>query len=309
MVKEGDYEPLNYLQIGYEYIKKKLDIYLSNKLISYMIYVIKYYLPSSLKKNHSCRLFDILKNLINKDTNYINLIKNLINYLLDLRINSHKSVAKIICEILEIELEPEFDDTNNSSFECFSFLDDRTRERLANVIYEDLTITSKEKEYICERIFYKRSQKDLKFLHEIQGYDDTKRKELWDLFVFKDHKYTDEKLQSLMNSFNNKEVKISISKNLSNYEKLFKKNFFSDFPYVCRMHSKDYAEMFYKCLKPLFIENKRKLLKKYIEMKKAIKMDDYDHPRLKFMIEKDIKELKRQIIIMDYTDKYRMILI
>ncbi len=312
LVKEGEYDPLLYIKFCENLLKRETNIYIINKVISNSISVIENYIPQSAKNTHKKFLFKLLSEKYFKHALYEkHLYKNMVNYLLDLTNPKDADNIKFLLEVnLDISLENvieldegnynEEDDDESKRYELTN-LDQRTKERIVEAIYESNRFTSIQKRRMKKAIL---RDNECNSLNEItfqtcalDSNHDSIRESLWKVFIYRDKEYSEKQIKYFMKGFNRQQVRFFNVNTEGNRKIYFKKKFFKDFPYVCKSYTEEYAIMFYKNLKPDFLVEE-KILKKYLKMKRKINFDAHPNNALKYLIENDILELKHKLLVM-----------
>jgi hypothetical protein len=312
LVKEGEYDPLLFLKFSENLLRKEKNVYLINKLLSQSVWVIINLIPQKQNYTQKQYFFKLISEKLFRNPIYETLLyKNMVNYLLDLLNIKDAENIKFLLEVnLEITIDSALNENSDINFDeskryDLSRLDERTKERLVEAIYESDRFAYFQKEDLKKSILNSKHSLLCEITLQTCGLhysEDKTRQSLWNLFVYKDQNYSDNQIYAYMKGFNR--FKINFVKNDGNTKDFFKKNFFKDLVYVCENYTEEYAVKFYKLLKPLHIINE-KILKKLIKLKSKIGFDDYKNTQLRYLIETDIIELRTKLLIMkSYSSLY-----
>lgn len=318
LVKQGDMDPLVYIKFCENLLTKESNIYLINKVITQTISIINDYIPISSRSSQKQHLFKLLSEKYFKKELYQNhLYKNMTNFLLDLNNPRNPDNIKFLLEVcLEINIEDKCDsdiqnqDDNmeNSKRYELKHLDFKTKEKLVEAIYESERFTQITKESLKSKILYENNvvNQNITFSNktfetcDLINDEESYRKGLWKLFVYKDNLFSDEQISAYMKGYNREIIKFPSTKSNeskeSNIKFFFKKRFFKDFPYVSQNHSHEYSILFYESLRPNFLIEE-KVLKKFMKLKKKVNFDDHPNIKLKYLIENDINDLKHKLLV------------
>jgi hypothetical protein len=277
------------------------NVYVLNKVLGNTIYIINEYLNDYSRTTKKKEMFKIISEKLYKKPVFEESIKkNMTNYLLDLiNINDVDEIKFF----LEINLEINgIEDTDlsgllmNPPLHHLDFLDDKTKLRIIEVVYQCEKLRTSQKEFITKSILDDSiivENQDM-MLNSANFCKNPDYKEgLWKMFIYKDLNYTDKEIDALMKGLGkNREIKDS----RADINKYYKKGFFKSFPLVFSMCSHSYVNSFYNYLNPAFIMTE-KILKKMLKLKSSLHFEDMGNNQLRLMMENDIVDLRYKLIV------------
>ncbi len=307
-------EPLLFIKFCENLLSKETNIYIINKVISHSIAIINDFIPLDNRNSQKQILFKLLSEKYFKHPLYEKyLFKNMTNYLLDLinskdadnikfllEVNLEISIEDVCDSLVHVDSEENFDESKRYELPR---LDLRTKERIVEAIYESDRFPILQKETLKRAILLENNNDKIPIIKDItfqtcnlDRNDDSTRKSLWNLFLYKDKKFSDSEIEAYMKGFNRELSKFSSLKTEGDIKLYFKKKFFKDFPYICKNYSNDYALLFYQNLRPTFLVQD-KILKKFLKLKDKLKFGNNPNSKLKYLIENDIKELQYKLLV------------
>jgi hypothetical protein len=286
MVRDGLLEPSSYIDFSIKLLSHEEEAFIIDQVLKAAINIVNRF----ILYEQQTKMKETIFNLIREELylKHMEIRKHLIKYMLDIidcfnpdqiryllyflkKDNQKLSLLRGESETLDnIHMIKKFD---------LSYIDEPTKFKILEAIYESDVLTFKEKTDF-DRSLTKGDENLEKNKLERLTLEaclpiKEKKENLWNLFVYKDRELLDEEYEAYMKGWARK----SQYKMLKYY---YQTKFFDDFIYVKNFHGEKYAEIFYKHLNPGFVISE-KIHKNFCRLLKDVRRTEY---RLMNMINK-----------------------